>query len=146
MSPAARGAPPNANDVAERLLRVLAGGGGRDLRVDAAYVFGSVARGEARSGSDIDVALLLDRDLSLAEELRLRAALAEALESKALDLVLFRSAPPVLRFEVKRDGIRFFARDDAAMDTLEGRWAMEYMDTAYMRRLQQDLAREAARR
>lgn len=125
---------------------MLAGVGGPGFRVDAAYVFGSIARGEARPGSDIDVALLLDRDLSLAEELRLRAALAEALDSEALDMVLLRSAPPVLRFEVKRDGIRFFARDDAAMDALEGRWAMEYMDTAYMRRVQQDLAREAARR
>jgi len=50
----------------ERVARRLSG----DPRVDAVYLFGSQASGEADDRSDVDLAVLLREGISLAEELR----------------------------------------------------------------------------
>lgn len=54
-----------------------------------------------------------------------------------------RYAGPDLLYEVVRDGRRLFSRDDREADTFEHRAAMQYLDTAYYRDLQQQLARDA---
>lgn len=130
---------PLGIDAAQRLLE-------DDPRVVAAYLFGSRARGEEQAESDVDLAVLLDQPPSLAEELRLRAGLTDALGSDAIDLAILNSAPPLLRFEVISAGRRLFARHPRAMDMEEHRWQMEYLDTRHLRTTQKRLAREALAR
>jgi hypothetical protein len=114
-------------------------------RVLSVYLFGSAARGKTHSASDIDIAVQIEGQLTLDEELDLRAAVTEELQRDDVDLVLLSEAPPLLRYEVVSTGRRLFARDAAAADRLEERWLMEYLDTAWLRKVQRQLAAEALR-
>ena len=109
----------------------------------AVYGFGSRARGEEGLRSDVDVAVLLERKVGLKEELLLRSRVVEELQRDDIDLVLLNFAPPLLRYEVVAAGCRLFARDEVQADEFEHRAAMECFDTAYLRAVQQRLAREA---
>lgn len=74
---------------------------GAPLRL--AILFGSAARGRLRADSDLDIAFLPTRDLALAEELALQAALERA-TGRTVDLVNLDRADPLLRFEIARHG------------------------------------------
>lgn len=89
------------------------------------------------------MAVLLDREIGLGEELRLRAVVVEALRRDDVDLVVLNHAPPLLSYEVIAAGNRLFARDDEEADRYEERAARECFDTAHLRKVQQRLAREA---
>ena len=78
--------------------------------VRLAAAFGSVARGEERAGSDLDVALLLDPAADTAAlRIEIEATLGRA-AGRAIDLVFLDAAPPLLRFEIARDGVLLLAR------------------------------------
>ena len=97
-----------------------------------AYLFGSLARGQAQSHSDVDVAVYVDPDrlpdspFGYAAELT--AALETALRSNAVDVVVLNQAPPLLYHRVLRDGVRVMTRDLAATTTREGRALSRYCD------------------
>lgn len=79
------------------------------LGVSHASVFGSVARGEARADSDIDVLLELDEDrpLGLFEYARLKIYIGEILNG-ADDVVNRRTLKPLLRDSILRDAVHAF--------------------------------------
>ncbi len=116
-----------------------------DPRVQAIYLFGSTADGSAREGSDIDLAVLIGARISLGDELRLRAIAIEELHREDIDFVILDHAPPLLRYEVVTRGRRLFARDSFAADMFEHRAIMTYLDTAYLRKMQHEILREATR-
>lgn len=118
----------------------------REPRVLAVYGFGSQARDSVGPMSDVDLAVLLDRESSLMEELRLRAGVVAELGRDDVDLVVLNHAPPLLRYEAVAAGRRLFARDEELADDFEQRVAMQCFDTAHLRATQQQLAREARRR
>lgn len=75
--------------------------------IAAVYLFGSVARGTARDGSDADVAVLFDPDPPATLE-GLHTDLAHALEEllgRRVDLAILNRAPVDLVHRVLRDGI-----------------------------------------
>lgn len=118
----------------------------RDPRVVAVYGFGSLAHGGGGPRSDVDLAVLLDREVSLADELRLRAEVTRELHRDDVDLVVLDRAPPLLRYEVTATGRCLYARDLEAADRFEERATRECFDTAHLRAIQQGYAREARRR
>jgi len=81
----------------------------RGLGVFHAAVFGSVARGEAGPGSDVDVLVELDetRPLGIFEYARLKLYLNELLDGCA-DVVNRRTLKPLLRDSILRDAVRAF--------------------------------------
>ena len=96
----------------------------------AAYLFGSVARGDATPQSDVDVAVLLERgrpttldDYPTALQADLEAALG-----RRVDLVVLDSAPPDLVHRVLRDGSIVCDRDRARRIAFEVRARNEYFD------------------
>jgi predicted nucleotidyltransferase len=111
--------------------------------IRAAWVFGSVGRGEAREGSDLDLAVWTDGSMAFDAKRKLRAELARRLRPRQLDLVFLEDGGPVLAYEAIRDGRRLYARDDEIADRFEHRVTMRYLDSSHLRRLQQRLAREA---
>ena len=81
----------------EEILRVAEAHGARHLRV-----FGSFARGEAGSTSDLDLLVEMDEDRSLMDRIALKQAL-EALLGGEIDVVNEKSLRPAIRERVARD-------------------------------------------
>jgi uncharacterized protein len=81
----------------------------RRLGVEHAAVFGSVARGEARAGSDIDVLVDLDRErpMGIFEYARLKLYIGELLDG-ASDVVNRKTLKPLLRENILRDAVNAF--------------------------------------
>lgn len=101
-------------------------------QVVAAYLFGSHARGEAGPLSDVDIALLLDDDLSdeAAFDLRLTliGGLSEVLGTNAVDVLILNGAPVALSYRVFRDGIPLLIRDPQRTTLFRARVVDRYLD------------------
>ncbi len=103
--------PVSLDELEARLEPVL----GAEPAVAAAYVFGSVARGEAGPGSDLDVAFLYrrgepqpDRD-RVAE--RLTGPIARAAGFEAVDVVDLEAQGPIFAHRVLCEGLRVYTAD-----------------------------------
>ena len=95
---------------------------------DAIYLFGSIARGRTRPGSDIDVALLLPpgRTLSPADFLATMAGL-EAATHRTVDLsVLDTRTQLVHAKEVVTTGVCLFAKSEERIRSFEMQVLSEY--------------------
>ena len=114
----------------------------KDPRVRAVWAFGSRSQGTARSDSDYDVAVLLDRELPIMDECALAADVTRAMGTPKVDVVFLFKATPLLRREAVARGKRLHPQDDVRIDDLEMRWLMEYFDTEHLRTVQDRLLRE----
>jgi hypothetical protein len=83
----------------EKILQIAARHGARKVRV-----FGSVARGEARRGSDIDFLVEMDEGRSLLDHAALILDL-ERLLKRPVDVASERGLRPPVRKEVLKDAI-----------------------------------------
>lgn len=98
--------------------------------IAAAYLYGSVARGTARADSDVDVAVLFERDPPHTLE-GLHADLGHALEEALgarVDLAVLNHAPADLTHRVLRDGILVCDANRSARIRFEVRARNEYFD------------------
>ena len=132
-----RSLPPVLEKLAAALCRYLAS----QSDVVAGYIFGSVAQGRARPGSDVDVAVLLSDDLDgeaqFRRQLRLGTEVEEAI-GRRTDLVVLNDAPPLLQHQVLKHGRLVFERDRAARVEFEVRAGKIYADLKPMRRFFQE--------
>lgn len=87
-------------------------------RPAVAYLFGSVARGEERAASDVDIAFLPLEACDSWELLEAKADLARVLR-RDVDLVDLSRASTVVRAEVLRTGERLFTGDATRADEFE---------------------------
>lgn len=80
--------------------------------VASAWLFGSVARGDARPDSDVDVAILFaDSRATPLSHHRLLGTIAVELEAalgRRVDLVVLDAQPPVFRYRVLSEGQRVY--------------------------------------
>jgi predicted nucleotidyltransferase len=83
----------------EKILRIAASYGARDLRV-----FGSVSRGEANLKSDIDILITLETGRSLLDIVALKQDLEDLLGCK-LDVVTEEAVSPYIREEILSNAI-----------------------------------------
>jgi predicted nucleotidyltransferase len=101
------------------------------------YLFGSVARGEARADSDVDVGVLFEVTPPAtldAPQFALEAEL-ERLLHRRVQVVALNRAPCDLVHRVLRDGSLVLDRDRAARIRFEVRSRNEYFDMAPIRSL-----------
>ena len=96
----------------------------------AAYLFGSVARGEAKPSSDVDVGLLYVHApaSTLAEQPLFAAAELESLLGRPVDLVVMNSAPVDLVHRILRDGVLLLQPDPSSRIAFEVRARNAYFD------------------
>jgi len=117
----------DASPLAERICGFFAA---RGERVACAYLFGSVARGEAGPGSDVDVAVLLGAPPPATLQgagFRLEGDLERAL-GRPVDLVVLNRAPVDLVHRVLHDGVLVFEADRSARVRFEVRARNQYFD------------------
>jgi uncharacterized protein len=103
----------------------------RNKRIAAVYLFGSIATGRERRGSDIDLAIVTKKTISGRERLRIEADLASRLR-RDVDLVVFGQATPLLQHQILKHGRLICENDPDERVRQEVRARSEYMDTRYL--------------
>ena len=101
--------------------------------VAAAWLFGSEARGESHSGSDLDVALLLRAPVSDAGETadllgRIGAQLERVAPGRPIDVVLIESQGPVFQHRVLAEGRLAYQADARRRVDFESDAYVRYFD------------------
>lgn len=102
------------------------------LPVRLAYLYGSSATGRVTPFSDIDLALVVDADLSPLEQLKLTLSigldLADSCNITNADVRIINEAPVVLQGKVVCEGVFVFARDDRERIAFETATRLRYFD------------------
>jgi predicted nucleotidyltransferase len=111
--------------VMDALRQVLA----EDPRIEYALVFGSLARGTAHAGSDLDVAVGVKSSTRIgALELGDLLARLERAAGRSVDLVVLDEAPPGLAYRIFRDGRVIVEKNHRALVERKTRAILEYLD------------------
>lgn len=88
------------DDIKKKILPVL-----RRHDIKKAGIFGSVAEGNMKKNSDVDILVEIKRDLSLLGFIGLEMELEKALKRK-VDLVEYCAIHPLLRRQILRQEVR----------------------------------------
>lgn len=81
------------------------------IKVKAAYLFGSYARGEQKTDSDIDIGILLDENFDRIIKLDLLTSLTEN-GFDDVDLVILNNASILLKYEIVKNNNLIYSRSD----------------------------------
>jgi uncharacterized protein len=118
--------------------------------VRLAVLFGSTAGGRARAGSDIDVAVSIGPGLELPPSLQVAL---ERATGQPVSVTRLDDAPPLLRFEIGRDGVVLIEREpggwvrfraQAMIDWWDWAPTARMMHRAMVRRLREEATRGPA--
>jgi len=95
--------------------------------VEAIYLFGSYAKGNAKPISDIDICVLTKRNIPkhVKEEILSNS-------SKNIDISIFWDLPPTIRFRVFKEGKLLYKRDEIALRRVKVDTLKSYLDTQQM--------------
>lgn len=99
-------------------------------------LFGSTARGKAEPRSDVDLGVLLD-PYSAALRFKVDAELGRA-AGREVDTVLLDDAPPLLRFEITKDGVLLFEREEGLWTHFKAKAMVDWWDWAPTFRMMSD--------
>ena len=91
--------------------------------VEAIYLFGSYAKGNAKPISDIDICVLTKRNIPkrVKEEILSNS-------SKNIDISIFWDLPPTIRFRVFKEGKLLYKRDEIALQRAKVDTLKSYLD------------------
>ncbi len=108
--------------------------------LSAAYLFGSAARDELSSDSDLDIAVDVGQPMPATVRWDAAQKLA-AVFSRDVDLIDFRVASDVLRHQILTTGQRLFAAHPTAQASYEAAVLSDYLDFTEQRApLMRDIA------
>ena len=137
----------NRKNIQHRLREFFAASPETAADVVAAWLFGSFARGDARDGSDVDVAILCRRAPEPTFEalhLPLEGEI-ERLLGRTTQVVTLNRAAADLRARVLRDGVLLLDRDPSLRIRFEVRTRNEWFDLRPILREYRRLKRRGAR-
>jgi predicted nucleotidyltransferase len=123
----------------DEIVNALREFGIRDPRIQALYLFGSQARGDAHAGSDIDIGVLFSEPQTLWDTLLPMEGDLEELLGTSVDLVDVAKARPFLALDVIR-GERAYCADPDGCDRFELYVMARAGDLAYYERQRIHLA------
>lgn len=88
------------NTIKNKILPILA-----PYQITKAGIFGSAARGEMRSDSDVDILVDIEKKISLLDFIGLKMKLEQSLDKK-VDLVEYSTIKPQLRARILQEQIQ----------------------------------------
>lgn len=104
----------------------------RPAPVELAYLFGSEARGRTGPMSDVDVAVYFEPATNRSERfdlaLKIAGEITDILKRNDVDVVPLNDAPPLLAFNVLKDGKYLFVRDQGRRIEIESLILRLYQD------------------
>ncbi len=89
----------NVSEIKPQIIPIL-----RKYGVRRASIFGSAVRGEMREGSDIDILVEIDKDISLLDFVALKLELEETLGRK-VDLVEYDTIKPRIKERILKEQV-----------------------------------------
>lgn len=91
--------------------------------VEAIYLFGSYARGNAKPTSDIDICVLTGRNIpkQVKEEILSNS-------SRGVDISIFWDLPPTIRFRVLKEGKLLYKKDEIGLQRIKVDTLKSYLD------------------
>jgi predicted nucleotidyltransferase len=102
--------------------------------VELAYIFGSVATGNANKESDVDIAVLLKKDISKKKRFEIRLKLMTQLSrtfQREVDLVIFNDIKSVFfKYVIIKEGNLLYGKNEDQHVEFESRIMGEYFDFA----------------
>lgn len=118
--------------------------------VIAAYIFGSYASERPEAARDIDIAVLLDGSINKEDygfiKLSITTELIKCLSFDNVDVVIMNIAAPLISHEIIKKGQLLFSKDEKARLTYIVKATMIYLDTKYLRNVQDRILHEKIRR
>lgn len=107
-----------------------------------AYLFGSFAKGTTSSRSDIDIAVLINGNISEEKypygyRSELLSYLMKGLRTNRVDLVILNDAPPFLRFQVIHHGQIILSKSEAKRIDFQVKTISRYNDVKRLIGVQQ---------
>ncbi len=110
------------------LYERIADFGRKHGQVVAIYVFGSIATGNERTGSDIDIAITVRGTIGGMERVQIETSLSNLL-NRDVDLVVFGDASPLLQHQILTYGRLIFESDIKERVRQEVFARREYLDS-----------------
>lgn len=102
-------------------------------KVTTAYLFGSTARGDDHSSSDVDIAVLFPENFSQKERfekrLKLMGSLGRILH-KPIDLIVLNDVSLFFRYAILEEGNFFYQKEELDRIEFESRTFAQYFDFA----------------
>ena len=91
--------------------------------VEAIYLFGSYAKGNAKPTSDIDICVLTGREIpkQVKEEILSNS-------SRGIDISIFWDLPPTIRFRVLKEGKLLYKKDEIGLQRIKVDTLKSYLD------------------
>ena len=88
----------------------------KQSQVILAYLFGSEARGDAHQESDVDIAVLFDKQVSPKNYLKLEGKLisffSKIYQGKEINIINLNTAPPLLKQSAVLEGLLLYAKNE----------------------------------
>lgn len=110
----------------------------KEYKIKLIYIFGSYAKGKNDKNSDLDIAVLLEKEYDPLDKLRLIGDLTDIFKRNDIDLVVLNEANPVLRHQVIKYGKLVYREDEDVKVNFEVRVLSVYMDMEPFRRTQME--------
>jgi predicted nucleotidyltransferase len=116
----------------EEILKLLRGFATGHPEIAFAYLFGSLAKGNTRPESDIDVAIFLNLENPSDDLFKIRLTLLHELYhllgTERVDLIVLNQCPLSLKYRVLRQGILFSQNVPVQRRKFQERITRDYLD------------------
>lgn len=82
-----------------------------EINILAVWIIGSYGTDYQREDSDIDFAILFDKDISLMDEMKISCEISDIIEYEEVDIVNLKRAPINLQFKTLKEGRELYEND-----------------------------------
>lgn len=107
-------------------------------RLSLVLLFGSQASGKTHKQSDIDIAVLSEKELSLREMGELTLVFVQALKTNDIDLVDLKTAPPLLLKQVAANAVLLYESKPLVFSTFRVYALKRYMEARPLFKLREE--------